>query len=344
MQKVNIANFMELSEVKLQRDGTVPVKVIQPGWGSSGFYSHELLENHAANFNGVQMYWNHPTPDEDKTRPERNLNDLAAVLNNVRFREDGPEGAGVYGYAKVFSPFKERIGELAPYIGVSILAQGQGNLGEAEGKEGLIIESIDLVRSVDFVTKAGAGGKVVEMFEAAREPLSVKEDTDDAHAKEVKEDMELKEAVEELAATKAQLKEAETKVAEQDKTITILQEQVARAAEAEVLREAKAVVELTISKVEGLPDITKERLVSQLSANPPVKDGELDKPALEGKVEEAVKAEADYIAKLTKSGHIQGMGGDGDNEAKAQESLKGAFTRLGLSETAANIAVAGRTH
>ena len=211
LNEVDIADFIELNEVRFQRDGSVPVKVIQPGWGSSGFYSKELLESAAERFDGAQMYWNHPTPDEDKVRPERSLNDLAAILSNARYRESGPAGPGVYAFAKVFSPFKERIGELAPYIGVSILAQGRGAMGKADDKEGLIIESIDHVRSVDFVTKAGAGGRVVEMFEAAREPIVIIDES----GKGGEEDMELKEALEELATIKTQLSEAEAKMAEQ---------------------------------------------------------------------------------------------------------------------------------
>jgi hypothetical protein len=75
---------------------------------------------------------------------------------------------------------------LAEDIGVSIRAFGEIEQGEAEGREGPIITRLTEGRSVDFVTQAGAGGKVGALIESVRvkERLSsdVRRDLDSAGA------------------------------------------------------------------------------------------------------------------------------------------------------------------
>lgn len=160
-----------IREAAVRSDGTVLVKLISPGWGSSGYYSAAMLERDGPKVftAGTKMYWDHPTVTETHERPERSLRDLAGELvTTARWEANGPDGAGLYGDSKVFSPFRENLGELAPHIGVSIRAQGTAVQGEAEGRTGPIIDELLSAMSVDFVTEAGRGGKVLELFEAAR--------------------------------------------------------------------------------------------------------------------------------------------------------------------------------
>lgn len=337
------SDFVQLLETKVRRDGTLPVKVIQPGWGSSGFYPTTTLERDYAIFEGAQMFWNHPKPSDDQERPERDLRDLAAVLTNVHYQENGQDGPGVYGDAKVFSQYREAIEELAPYIGISILAAGKAQHGEVEGREGLIVEAITKARSVDFVTKAGAGGKVLQLFEAAR-AVDLEEMTP---GEGVKDNMELKEALETIDTQKEQLKEAATKLEEVNAKLAEantrndeLEAEVKRYREGEILAEAKSHVTKGIEDAQ-LPDMTKARIIESVSKNPSLKeDGKLDTEALDKAMEEAVKREAEYIASLTGSGTIRGMGG-GDQHQEAPDLTK-SFQRLGLSESAAKAAAAGR--
>jgi len=57
----------------------------------------------------------------------------------------------------------------------SILANGTARKGEIDGRKGRIIESITEARSVDWVTKAGAGGQAMEIVSES-EPDNVTED------------------------------------------------------------------------------------------------------------------------------------------------------------------------
>lgn len=297
--------FIPLVEKAVRRDGTIPVKLIAPGWGSSGYYPGEVLERDGPQVfrKGTQMLWDHPTASEEAERPEGSLNDLAAELVSDARYADGPAGPGLYADAKVFGPYREAVDELAPHIGVSIRALGRAVQGEAEGRKGPIIQQLTAVRTVDFVTQAGAGGKVIEMFEAAR--LS-------RHAPQQED---------ESVDTK-QLQEA----------VARLEQENARMKEALLLRDAREFVRQELAAA-TVPDVTKQRLVEQLSANPAVAEGgELDRDAYRTRIAEAVQAEAEYLAQAVPTGKVVGMGGappmqSGEDVSKR---LADAFARLGV--------------
>lgn len=142
------------------------IQIITPGWGSSGYYSAEVLERAAANKvipAGTHMYLNHASESERHDRPERDVEKIAAVLV-----EDATwDGTRLAGPADLIGPHAELIESLAPYIGVSISGSATDiTIGEAEGRTGPIIEDLAHVDSVDFVTHAGRGGMV--LLESAR--------------------------------------------------------------------------------------------------------------------------------------------------------------------------------
>lgn len=161
-----------LVERAVRRDGTVPIKIIQPGWGSSGYYSKEILQEKIppAFPPGTRMFWNHDTPVEESERPEGDLSRLSAVIiTKPTWLDNGPKGPGMYADAKVFSGYAGAIDEIGEHIGVSIRAQGEYITGEAAGKKGKIIKDIypSPLNRVDFVTIPGAGGAIVQIFESA---------------------------------------------------------------------------------------------------------------------------------------------------------------------------------
>lgn len=160
-----------LKEKAVRPDGTIQLRVVKPGWGTSGYYPAEVLERDGPNIyrSGTQMFWNHATATEESERPEGNLRDLAAVLiSDSRWDAQGPVGPGLYADALVFEGYRKTVDEIGPYIGTSIRGFGRATTGEAEGRKGRIISALTSAHSVDFVTKAGAGGEIVQLFEAAR--------------------------------------------------------------------------------------------------------------------------------------------------------------------------------
>lgn len=149
--------------------GRLQIGIITPGWGSSGYYSPKVLENAAAAKvfpAGTQMFLDHPGEAERHDRPERSVRDLAAVL-----AEDAVwDGNGLVAEAKVFSTYRDLLTDpdLAEAIGVSIRAAAEVTTGEAEGRKGVIVTELTEAQSVDFVTKAGRGGRVLAVLESAR--------------------------------------------------------------------------------------------------------------------------------------------------------------------------------
>ena len=311
-------DFIPLVERAVRADSTIPVKIIQPGWGSSGHYSADVLKRDGPKVfrKGTKMFWNHQTPADEAARPEGDLRDLAGeFVSDAVWKDDG-----LYAEAKVFAPYREAVNELAPHIGVSIRALGRAKAGEADGRKGNLIEQIVAAKSVDFVTTPGAGGKVLELFESARRAPESRE------VENVEEVKRLTEANAALEAEKAAL----------------LQEN-ARLVERLLLGEARGVVAEALGKAD-LPDVTKARLAEALAKNPPAKDGKLDAEAFATRIAEAIKAEQEYIGKIVGAGRITGMGGGAPAEdaAGAQSRLAEAFKGLGLNEQAAKRAADGR--
>jgi len=293
--------------------GNIPIKIIKPGWGSSGYYSAEVLKRDGpkAFKAGLHMYVDHPTPQEEAARPERSLKDLAAVLaSDAQWMENGKAGPGLYATAKVFGDHAEAITERGKSIGVSIRALGLAKTGEAEGRKGAIIEAITQGRSVDFVTLPGAGGAVLTESRTVIQP-----------------------PVQEVSEAKNTMTEQEQKELSEAKAET------ARLREALLLREAADFVNTSLATAK-LPDLTKARLAESLSKSPITKDGVLDKDGFKKAIDEAVKAEAEYLAKLG-NGRIVGMGGS-ETPAFDEAALAKTFQALGMSEAGAKVAAQGR--
>ena len=355
-----------LIEAKTDDKGTIPVKIIDAGWGSSGYYSREVLQqavNTRVYAAGLQMYWNHPSKSDEKERPERDLRDLAGVLTeDARWDEHGPKGPGVYARAKVFAAYRDAVAEMGPYIGLSHYVWGESKPGEAEGKKGDIITRIVAARSVDFVTMPGRGGAIAEAFRAARppEPTDEQKTAGDSSMGETtptpkltleslrKDHPDIYEAVRQEIENSAAMKEAqaqqEKKLAETEKALDEAKAENARLKEAQLLVEAQTFVEAKVKDAK-IPDLTKARIVESLGKSPVVKDGKLDEATYTAKIEAAVKAEAEYLAKLG-AGKIEGMGaGASGGQTKTLEEtdkeLVAGFMRLGMSEAEAKAAVKG---
>jgi hypothetical protein len=150
------------------------VQLIDAGWGSSGFYKPEILESAAKTrvfAKGTPMFLDHPSRAEEHDRPERSVRDIAAVLaEDARY---DPQRKGLVARVQVFPQFRELLSNLAEHIGLSIRADGTSTFGEAEGRSGHIVTAITEALSVDYVTKAGRGGKVLALLESVRaKPLS----------------------------------------------------------------------------------------------------------------------------------------------------------------------------
>lgn len=148
------------------RGGRMLVQIMTPGVGSSGVYPAEAVEAAARSRvfpAGTHMYADHPTVAEDRERPERSIKDLAGVLIQDAYWD----GTALVAEAKTYEPWTSVLAEMHDSIGVSIRASARVEDSDEQGRP-IIAELVEGI-SVDFVTHAGRGGKVLQVLESARQ-------------------------------------------------------------------------------------------------------------------------------------------------------------------------------
>lgn len=154
----------------LSTTGRMKVHAITAGLGSSGYYSPEVIEAAATDgliAKGTPLFLDHPSASDRHERPERSVKDIAAVFTEAATYD--PDAQALVGEIQVFAPYRDLLTEMAPYIGLSISGSATDvTEGEHDGRRVPIIEGLAAIDSVDWVTRAGRGGKVVELIESAR--------------------------------------------------------------------------------------------------------------------------------------------------------------------------------
>jgi cation transport regulator len=336
-----LLTYTPLTEAKFDK-GRATVIVIKPGFNASEdrYYPAEMLKRDFKVFEGQKMYADHPTEAEDKARPERSIKDWVATLSEVTCDENGV----ITGVAEIVEPWlmnklaSLRDKKMLSEMGISINAVGSASKGTIDGKETLVIEKLVAARSVDFVTEPGAGG-IVTFYESDRtdidlieisalkdkRPDLIKIIEDDIRAKfnqEVKHKMDLE----------AKVKELESSVESLTTENTDLKTKISEAEKAQAKANAQATIKEAIEKAE-LPAAAKDMLLKRFETAESA-DG----------ITEAIKAEADYIAKLSESGKVKDLGGTKPDPEKDRTSLKESFKRLHpeWSDSQIETAVAGR--
>lgn len=286
------AVFQELPRLAEGATTDYPIKLISPGRGSSGFYPPETLKKAAENkvFKaGTQMFWNHDTDAEESSRPEGDLNRLAAVTTtDAAWNESGHDGPGLYARAKVFSDYADKVKEKGPHIGLSIRAGGHRDEAAvgADGKKG-VITALKNAASVDFVTKAGRDGKIFTESATAQEGEDMDKTEIQALFKEA-----LDSALAPLRAENKKLSEA-IALSSLEKTVPKL-------------------VEKALADVR-LPDATKRAIVEKFSTPTilgllPMKEGAIDPVELAKMVEAEAVRQRDYLVALGYGKDIPAVG------------------------------------
>ena len=141
-------------------------RLIKPGFGNSAdghYYSADVLKAAAPLFQGAKMYASDHRPEERSV-----LTEVAVIDKVIRFDTDGAPIA----LATIFDPtFAEstRNRAKAGLLGTlecSILGQGKAKQGKVGERDANIVESITAIHSVDLVSRAGAGGRALEIAES----------------------------------------------------------------------------------------------------------------------------------------------------------------------------------
>lgn len=263
--------------------GRYRIRIIAPGRGSTGMYTAPNLAESAPLFvPGTHMFFDHQTMTEDWERPERSVRDLAGVFESgAEIMPDGSLEADIKVYPSVNGIVRERWAD----IGVSI----NGWSVEEIGPDG-VVPVLAGIQSVDFVTRAGAKGAVLEVLESdgrwrVKNPPTPSNPTNRTQEEQAVKPEEIVKAVSEAvaAAMPAAIKEAaallaadqEKKVAEAKKNEAPAvdpYEAAAKVAEANDLpKEARVRVMEAVKRGAGVDDaIEAERAYIKAIAPAPV--------------------------------------------------------------------------
>jgi len=338
-------NFVESVKVLEAVEGksTLRLQVIKAGLNVGGhrFYPMDVLAASVAMYEGVKMYMNHATWEEEMDRPEGDLYKWVGVLENVSVADDG-----LVGEAKIIDPeFLEKVRLLEGQghlnkLGVSHNIIGTVREDDVDGIITLVVDEIVKVRSVDFVTEPGAGGRAVALESAA--------DTDDVtligleRLRERRPDLvgALTNEIERTFADMATVEELEKRIAAQESATA---DALKRADEAEKkLKEAEDKAEADKLQAEKfgliaeseLPDVSKARF-KKLYADVGTVDG----------LKEAIEEEKKYLESVTVRESDSGVRGNaaskesdekGDDEAdrikEAEASIKKTYVDQFMAE------------
>lgn len=165
----------------VRADGLVPLYVIRPGIGRGRgrhLYEAEMLrrETEDGRFKGWKMYVDHQAQEAKKASGglPRSVRDLGGYIKEawwdptVPADPDKGHGQGaVVGLAKPTSFMRSLIEDIPEAVGASISAQATAVRPVQRGKDTVwLVEGIRPRGSVDWVTEAGAGGRVVALMES----------------------------------------------------------------------------------------------------------------------------------------------------------------------------------
>lgn len=311
--------------------GIAEITVIMPGFNTSKtrYYPASVLKRDFGIFEGAKMFADHPTASERRDRPERSVNNWVASLRNVTALETGE----VRGQPIIIEDrFKSKLSNLRAngllgQMGTSIFGAGRTKKTTVEGHKTELVEALVKAHSVDFVTYAGAGGRV-NLYESDETNQDELEEND-------KMDEELKEMKERLGALEKQAsetaKERDVLKAERDGAVAerdALKTKIEEAAKTVRIATAQKGIAKLIEDSK-LPAPWQERLVTRF-AESDTTDG----------VAETIEDMIQQMGELKEVGKVRGQGhtggdleeGDGGKtlyiEDKNRRILKGTLPEM----------------
>lgn len=167
------------------------VEIISEGIGSSGAYPRKVLENAVTERvwpQGTKVFIDHPTESETYARPARTVKDLVGHTTRDAYID---ESGRIVTEVKIFKPFRPLLtdADFIQSVGMSIRAAAEVRPGEYEGKKTTVITRLipDVMNTIDVVTWAGRGGRVISLLESLRTPTDSEADATEAAVSDQRE-------------------------------------------------------------------------------------------------------------------------------------------------------------
>jgi hypothetical protein len=325
-------NFKVIFESVSAKDAaikTAKVCIVTEGLTASKdkFYTKEALKLAVQNgvFNGVPMFLNHTTPNEEYNRPERDINDMVATIQSTTFEE-------VEGVGKVMAPISVhgsptiKAEDMASWMRAMAEAKNPAELSQHSFIDGhdsdmnglpvFVVDDIVAARSVDFVTAANAGGYVESLESKKNEEGGERDMEKEELEKKLKAETEAREAAEKKA------KESEEKFST-EKAAKEAAEKKLKESELKEKKESLVKEALKLIEESKLPDPAKDKLKKAVESMPVT---EATKTLAED-TKKIIAEESEYIKKFD-SGDGKIVFGNGDGEeservsSEAKESME----------------------
>lgn len=321
-----MSDFIPLKEAKYDADtGEIEVVLIEAGTNpkKKRHYPVSTIQEAAPLFRGLKMYLNHPTKTEEKELPERDITKWASTLV-----ESWADNGKAMGRVAVHDKWlRERLADpvAREHIGLSINTGGRISKGKIDGQEMEIVEKIVLQRSngpasVDWVTEAGARGRVSRLLKESTQQEEEEMDLKTLDLATLK-----KERPDLIEAANRDVKESGT-ADQKDKELKEANAKIVEMEKANKMRDQKEKVNALL-KESKIPEAAKERVAKDV--NVILFDSETK---LKEAVEAGIKTELEYINKFSAKGKIQ-VGGEGKNEKSLLESMSAELdARAGVSK------------
>lgn len=291
-------------------------------------YPKKTIQEAAGLFAGLKMYIDHPTDREDREKPERSVKDYVSIIKESWYDEGKAMGRIHIHDEWLWGKMKDPV--FRESIGISINAAGSRYMKTIDGEQMEVIEKIGGARSVDWVTEAGARGRVeylLESQEKQREQTMLKTITLTEFEGERKD---LVQAI-----------ENRVREAMKGETQTAINAAVQEALKPYKEAEAEAAKKVRESKVKSLAEASRlpkkgivKFVTKFLTENAEVADADLEK-----KVKEAIAAEIQYLNECglgIKVGVESGVEEEKeiaeDGEVVVHEAAVGLLEHLGLAE------------
>jgi len=321
-------DFISLKEAQFDDEKREAViTIISPGFNKSKkrYYSPKLLESSAKMFEGLKMYKNHLTEAEEKKLDgqPRSVDEWTSSIKETWY--DNMSGS-IKGRAKIHNQkFWEFAKSAKDEIGTSINAFGKMIQGTIEGVSTNIVEAFTKAKSVDWVTEAGAGGKLDQILETEEGDIKMLETITEEKLLEHRADLVEKikaDAIKEHESKKGgnEMDEKEVKeMKDENERLTNENTELTKFKETNEAEKNKAAIQVKVE--ESLKDVKDIPVLSIAKVKESLKALDCKPEEVSDKVKEAVKSERDYLLSLKKAGsNIEGLGETKEGEEKGDKT------------------------
>jgi len=314
-----------MTEEELAEAMYADIALGEPGFGNkrdNHYYSRKFWKSNASKFEGAKMF------TTDHVNGEHNERNRVATIVEAgkRFLPSGAPVARIAVHVKDFWDKLRTLREqnLLHTMHTSILATGAVKRGTVNGNPAKLVEDVKKVKAVDFVSKAGAGGRVLALAESMANAGDIDMLTFDMlveHRPDLIEHIRQEEKSkvfgekDEHKELKEQYQNLESEATQMTKTVEELQEALkekeaelealeAQIAEGEAQTQISTATDYLKEKyAESLPEALTARITAEIEERGFEEGADIQKV-----VDLLVEQEIEYAKSLAPGGKVVGMG------------------------------------